>query len=689
MAFDPLVGRESELADAAMRLARGEIVTLVGPGGIGKSRLAEAIVEGQPSLWVDVADARSVVDVADAIAAIAGIVLPPRGDADVLAEALVSALVRREAVLVLDEAEGCIEAVRVIADHVRGAAPLLITSRVPFDDASIVLGPLDTSAAIELLVERISRFHPRFAPNEQERARLDELARAVSGYPLALELVAERLRIATGPEILAELARGPHRDLEQTIRATIDAVAPAARALLLTASVFAGMFGRTDLEELAGSDVLDPLSALVRTGLVRPLRPADLDATRRFAIPTPIRDLARAMAPPDLRARHATLCARRAAEGFARVGDDPVKIRDAVGELSAELVTVVRDRTGTPDEIAWCALAIDWPLRVAGRAMVRRDLLASVDHTGISAPLRAQLLSSESHALRESGDLDAARAAADRALAIVTDDPRARARAALERGVIAFLDRDLDRAEQLHSEALSHDCLHAEILANASTVALLRGDAPAAARLAGEALERARTAPSLGVFALAKLAEAKEALGSLDEARASLEQALRRAQDLPQLSISILAHLGDVLGKSGDHAQSIERFQQALARATDVGHVRLERAIRSALAAKSNSDVVLADDASAFRVRDELVSLARRPVLKKLLGALITKQVVDADALIAAGWPGERTRRPAARNRLYVALNELRKLGLKDVILRNDEGWYLDPTVAVNDLRSA
>jgi len=686
MLFDPLVGRDSELAEAARRLARGEVVTLVGPGGIGKSRLAEALAEGQPSLWVNVAEARSVVDVADAIARAVGIVLPPRTDEDALAEALALALVRREATLVLDEAEGCLDAVRVLADHLRGATPVLITSRVPLDDAAIVLSPLEPDAAVELLIDRINRFHPRFAPSNRERARLDELARAVSGYPLALELVAERLRIATGPEILSELSRGPHRELEHTIRATIDASPPAARALLLTASVFGGTFARADLEELSGGDVLDALSSLVRAGLVRPLRPADLDATRRFVIPTPIRDLARTLAP-DLRARHAELCARRAEEAFARAGDDPVRVRDAIGELSTELVTVVRERSGTPDQIVWCALAVDWSLRIAGRAVVRRDLLSRVDGNGVSPQLLAQLLASESHAHRESGDLVAARAAADRALAVVTDDPRARARVTLERGVIAFLERDLDRAEELHSDALSHDCLQAEILANASTVALLRGDAKRAAGLASDALEHARSAPSLGVFALAKLAEAKEALGDLDGARASLELALAGAEDLPQLSISILAHLGDVLGKRGDHVQSIARFREALARAIDVGHVRLERAIRAAIAAKSNSDVVIATDAGAFRVGAEHVSLARRPVLKKLLGALTGKQVVDADALVAAGWPGERTRRTAARNRLYVALNELRKLGLKDVLLRNDEGWYLDPTVAIEDLR--
>lgn len=680
------VGRDSELNEARSRLARGELVSLVGPGGIGKSRLARELVEDRASLWVDVADARSVVDVAHAIAAAAGIVLPARGDEDALAEALVSALVRREAVLVLDEAEGCIAAVRVLAEHLHDATPLVITSRVPLDDGALVLGPLEPRDAVELLVERISRWDSRFSPGASERARLDALAHAVSGYPLALELIAERLRVATASELLDELARGPRGDVAHTIRATIDAMPPAARALLITASAFAGTFGRAELEELADAEVLDPLSALVGSGLLRALRPESLDAARRFVIPTPIRDVARTL-DATVRARHATLFAGRAEHAFERAGDDPARLRDDLAPFSTELLVVVRDRTGTPDEIAWCALAIDWPLRLAGRAAMRRSVLSLVDHAGVDETLRAQLLASESHAHREAGALDAARDTAERALAVDTDDARTRARVLLERGVIAFLDDDLVLAERLHHEALLHGFLQAEILANASTVALMRGDPAEAAARAREALTHAGNAPSLGVFALAKLAEAQEALGELEPARASLEHALRSAAHLPQLAISILAHLGAVLGKLGERNASIERFEQALARAVDVGHVRLERAIRAALAATSNTDVRIADDASAFRVRDELVSLSRRPVIKKLLAALMTKQVVSADALIAAGWPGERTRRAAARNRLYVALNELRKLGLKDVLLRNDEGWYLDPTVAIGDLR--
>ncbi len=683
MAF---VGRESELEGARQRLARGELVAVVGPGGIGKSRLAQELVGEQRALWVEVAEARSVVDVASAIAAAAEIVLPPRGDEDALAEALVAALVRREAVLVLDEAEGCVDAVRAIAEHLREATPLVVTSRVPIDDeSSIVLPPLEPAEAVALLVDRITRWEPRFSA-EHGRARLDELARAVSGYPLALELIAERLRVATAHELLEELARGPRGDVAHTIRATIEALAPGARALLVTASAFAGTFGRAELEELAGSDVLDPLSTLVRSGLVRALRPDNLDAARLFAIPTPIRDVARTL-DAGMRARHATLFAQRSERAFARAGDDPARLRDDLAPFATELLAVVRDRTGSPDEIAWCALAVDWPLRLAGRAVTRRSILALVDRTGVAGKLCAELLAAESHALREGGALDAAREVAERALAIDTADPRARARVLLERGVIAFLDRDLEAAERLHAEALTHQCLQAEILANASTVALMRGDAREAAERAERALAHAGSAPSLGVFALAKLAEAQESLGDPGRARASLEAALRSAEHLPQLSISILAHLGVVLGKLGERAASIERFEQALARAVDVGHVRLERAIRGALAATSNNDVTIAEDASAFRVREELVSLARRPVIRRLLAALVTKQVVAADALIAAGWPGERTRRAAARNRLYVALNELRKLGLKDVILRSDEGWYLDPTVAVGDLR--
>jgi len=114
------------------------------------------------------------------------------------------------------------------------------------------------------------------------------------------------------------------------------------------------------------------------------------------------------------------------------------------------------------------------------------------------------------------------------------------------------------------------------------------------------------------------------------------------------------------------------------------------RSLREALPDAPQGPVVEVGEALEWvRVGDAETSLARRPLLRRLLGRLVGAHeelpglAVSADALREAGWPGDRARPESAANRLYVAIATLRKLGLADVLQTAEGGYRLDPACAV------
>lgn len=701
----PAWGRDAALADVAAVLAAEGFVAVVGPAGIGKTHLARAHAEGtEGALWVDAGAARDVVDLATAIARAAGVALPSsRTIAQTIAH-LAQAL-EPFTLLVVDEVEHCVTAASELLPRLE--VPTLVTSRTPLTvGATRALPPLAVVPAVELLVERVRRWQPRWSPSDADRTGLGAIAAAVDGYPLALELAAEQLRVSTTDEVLAGLPGDHGSVVERAIRASLVHLPRATRQVALAASAFAGSFTRDDLSVVAAADgagaLVDALLLTTRSGLVRVLPTPSLDAPRRFSLLAPVRETLRHVAAEEgTRALHASRHRRlqlERARRFVEAFDDGLEAL-ADDDASTELLAVARDPASSGDERAWAALAIDIPWRLAGRSLARGPLLEAALTPGPSDPgLRARLLSASSHARREGGDLDAAGEAAAAAVnAAEQADPRPRARALLERGVVAFLAKRLADAAHDHAAALAvaeaagATALAAEILANHSTVALLEGRPT-------EGLERARAslaaaqrsgARRVEVFSLAKLAEALEAVGRLADARAALELALGHAAalEIGQLGISLRAHLASIKKVEGDRLGAHRDFAEALSLAAAAGHVRLERAIRGALAGLGESTVAVARDGSFLRLGDEEVSFSRKPVARQLLAVLVealeARATVDLDTLLAAAWPGDRGRPESARNRLYVALTALRKLGLRDVLQRNEQGWYLDPTVEI------
>jgi predicted ATPase len=269
------------------------LVTLTGPGGIGKSRLAIAAARAVETSFPDgvvFVDLAPVIDPDLVITTVANTLgIRDTGEAPI-AETLRLALAGRRMLLVIDNVEQVVDAAPALA-ALLGATEVsvLATSRILLrvtGEESIELGPLPPEAAVDLLVERARAVKPDFELTEANAAQVVAICTALDCAPLALELAAARLRVLT-PAALEErldhalpLLTGGARDLperQRTLRATIDWSAQllrqGERELLLRLGVFRSGFGLDAAEwmtdGLGDVDAMDALAALIDGSLVR------------------------------------------------------------------------------------------------------------------------------------------------------------------------------------------------------------------------------------------------------------------------------------------------------------------------------------------------------------------------------------------------------------------------------------
>jgi predicted ATPase/DNA-binding SARP family transcriptional activator len=309
------VGREAELDQVAARLGSARLVTLTGPGGAGKTRLAleaSARLAGQApdGIWfIPLAPVRDALDVPQAVLAALGAEAGWAADAVRLAvvppaDRLADVLAIRDLLLILDNCEHLTGAVAQLAGQVLAAAPgvrILATSREPLGVTGETLCPVPSLpvppdgaapaqarryAAVALLAERAAAVRPGFAVDEITVAPVVQICRALDGSPLAIELAAARLRSLTPAQVAARLddrfrllGRGSPAALprHQTLRAIVDwswdLLGGAERAVLRRLSVFSGGATPDAAEQVCtlGSDpepIIDVIAALVDKSLV-------------------------------------------------------------------------------------------------------------------------------------------------------------------------------------------------------------------------------------------------------------------------------------------------------------------------------------------------------------------------------------------------------------------------------------
>src|ERR1700730_7590403 len=304
------VGRSRELAELRTKLSAARLVSLVGPGGVGKTRLAIRAATDlgrgfRDGAWfVELAEVRDVALVSNAVAA--GLDL--RDQAATEPRALLLAYLRdKQLLLVLDNCEHLLGAAsELMTEIIESAAGVrvLATSREPLSGPGeyvLPVPPLELpsphadehsiqvrhSESVMLFTERAVAASGKFEVTAANQAVIADLCRRLDGLPLAIELAAVRTRVLTVEQILDRLsdrftllaggnqaALPRHRTLRITIDWSHDLLDAAERALLRRLCVFAGRLTLEDVEGVCGSEgvaaarTLDLMSSLVDKSLV-------------------------------------------------------------------------------------------------------------------------------------------------------------------------------------------------------------------------------------------------------------------------------------------------------------------------------------------------------------------------------------------------------------------------------------
>ena len=543
-AVSSFIGRDTDLLGVADLVDIARLVTLWGPGGVGKTRLAlevAAAVSGRYRDGVHVCDLTVLSAGGDVARAIASSVGVNERSGRRLEAQLVDRLDGRRLLLILDNCEHVLQAAASIAQLLvrsTSGVDVLATSRerLGIDGEHLwEVVPLDAdhsnSPAIELFVDRARATSPSFRPSAEDREVIADLCRRLDGLPLALELGAARIRGFSLRELLATLdvrsdvlqggAGRPHR--HRSLRAVLDwsysLLTPVDQRVFDRLAVFRGAFSLDAARAVVSDDDLDAdtvevavLALLDRALLAeraeQPTRRYSmLDTVRRYGIEHLERDA----------------CLERAARRHAHW------ILEETERAAAGLAG--------PEEAAWAATIEDSldELRAAHRWLVGHDLegalrltaalrryalwrghseifrwaeVAAAAAAGTGLPLLPQALLAASTGAWQRGDLAGARAAADAIPGAGV--PAQTRRAALEASAdIALLVGELHRAEAQFTEAYGLAMAAGDVLqaiwdiGSAAVTAGYIGDTERALQLAAAASSAAEGcgSPSAQAFA--------------------------------------------------------------------------------------------------------------------------------------------------------------------------------------------
>lgn len=621
----PFIGREQELAVLSGLLLDGtcRLVTLTGPGGIGKTRLA---VEAARAASASFADGVVVVPLAGLsspalLASAIGNLLdvPPHGSPDERGP-LLRWLAERELLLVLDNLEHLLDGVGLI-NEILDAAPdlqVLVTSRERLDlhgEWIVEVGGLSLSgdglpAAEQLFLQRAGQARVGFRPDADERAAIRRICRLAEGMPLALEIAAGWLPVLSSAEIATEIERGlgflattrrdvepRHRSVQAVFDRSWDLLGESERRAVRRLAVFRGGFRRDAAESVAGAS-LPLLSALAGKSLLRRTREG------RYEMHELLRQYAEARlaeTPAEaqvVRERHSDyytgMIAHRAPDlRGVKQGAILLEFEAEIENLRVAWDTAVED--GRAEALATAAYGLWLFTEITGRnrelqAMMQRgvDLLAAESDAEDAEPQRRLALGRMLFLLGSvyvrTGEHDRGDALVERGLELVRTlgEPDDVALGLNFRATFAHARLDLDREEALLRESLdaasrTTDCWTLPYSLNdLGMVLLARGDRDGARRMQRESLAifRERGDERGQAFALHNLAAIAASSGGYSEAEALLLEALAIRQRIRHVwGIAVtLTELGVVARETGSEPAA-ERFRDALRIATET-HAR-------------------------------------------------------------------------------------------------------------------
>src|SRR5580658_10866591 len=412
-ALTTFVGRAQVANEVAAQLGQHRLVTVTGPGGAGKTRLAGEVarqVAGRfaDGVWLaELAAVRDPAQVAGVVGTALGIRdLPPVAAADVLAQALA----RRQLLLVLDNCEQVIGAAAELcgrlllgADDVR----ILATSREPLRIAGEVryrLGPLTLPSeangdceAVTLFADRARRVEPGFALDEQTASAVARLVARLDGMPLAIELAAARVDALGVAQLLDRiddrfglltdgdrLAEERQRSLAATVAWSYQLLAEAERRVFRAVSVFPGPFTLEGAEAVAGAGAGRAVLRLVDCSLLLPPQTGP-DGRSRYVMLETLRAYgARLLAEAGEEDQIGAALAAYAAEVAGEATDELyIGSREVAGvrHLDAEEVTLRHALAWASDHDPAAAMRLTLALarwwRLRGRLSSQAPLLAA------------------------------------------------------------------------------------------------------------------------------------------------------------------------------------------------------------------------------------------------------------------------------------------------------------------------
>jgi predicted ATPase len=609
-------------------LERTRLLTLTGPGGTGKTRLALKVAADHLRGFADgvfLADLSAIGDPALVPSAIAEAVRVREQAGRELFDSLAGYLQDRELLLVLDNFEQVVQAASVVA-RLLGAAPrlkVLVTSRVPLhlsgeqeyevpplalpDPTRLPdLETLSQYEAIRLFVDRATAVRPAFRVTDDNGPAVAEITARLDGLPLAIELAARRIKILAPEALLARLGQrlpllsGGAQDVperQRTLRETIgwsfDLLEHEEQDLLGRVAVFAGGWSLESAEAITAAglelEVLAGLGSLVDKSLVRQKETAD--GTMRFLMLETIREyaterLAESGEQEEVRRRHAEHFRDLAEEAERHLTrQDRVvwlgRLEDEHNNLRAALDWAERTQDADTGLRTAAAIWRFWLQRghlSEGRGRLER--LLSMPGAEARDPVRVRSLGALGGIAYWQNDYPPMRAAYEEAVAIAREigDDRLLASALLDLSYIPYLEQDPDGAEAILREGLAtaeaarDRLLAAEFWSSIAFLEVVRGNPAAAIDLRGTAIQIFRdegAAWKLGDH-LGGLAMITRMVGDLDAARGHLREALEIfAQARDTLSISMgFTSLALIANDEGHHDRAA-RLVGASARIRD------------------------------------------------------------------------------------------------------------------------
>ncbi|MFN2463226.1 MAG: tetratricopeptide repeat protein [Candidatus Dormibacteria bacterium] len=603
-------GRERELEDLEILLRSKPLVTVLGAGGTGKTRLTFEVVRRTADRFADGAvvvllasapEGRLIESVATALGV--------REEAtSTLQDTVLSALARRECLLLLDNCEHMVEEVAHLADTLLDAAPrvrILATSRRALEVAGehlVRLTPLQGPTAVDLFVERATAVRPEFTATKSELEVVERICRYVDGLPLAIELAAARVRslpltaLESGiRESIGMLSAGP-RTLEARQRTVGELVEWSYRLLeegqktaLRRLSVFRGGFdmaafvGVCTGAPLQPGDAADLLDALAAHSLI------DLDESGRYRVLVVIREvgarlLVESWEGDAVRDAHAAWFEglAGAARGARHLFQRPVEWGEAL-EAEAENFraacewALVRGHANRAARLG-VELCLHWGY--TGRPSEAREMLQRLPTEGAEPGVQLELALALSKVY---GEPDFRRAAAREALSMATAVGDRRRESECWVCLSELEEQSGNYAESCRCGDLAIEAAagleppyRAAALIAKGSPTYGRGEADEADRLCGEGLAIAIEAgcPLLEAMSRRVLGLSALARRDFDVAETHFTQAheFYARIDQPAGTSAQLSNLGNIHWNTGDYAAAHRYYEAALLPAQRAGN---------------------------------------------------------------------------------------------------------------------